>query len=143
MLRGPKLLIEFWKVDSVSSRIKSFFFVFAYFSLFFPPSDLKGRNRMVAITNSKILQITFKMTVTKKTNQISSELINLFSTPMLHLCRNQAFDFYQQNVRKHLWKIHILSKYSGRSPAPLLKISLFHRCFSNIWLVKTNSLVST
>ena len=40
---------------------------------------------------------------------------------------------------KHLWKSDILS----RRPASLLKMSLFHRCFSNILLVKTNYLVST
>ena len=31
----------------------------------------------------------------------------------------------------------------GHWPASLLKMSLFHRCFSNILLVKTNYLVST
>ena len=31
----------------------------------------------------------------------------------------------------------------GKRPASLLKMSLFHRCFSNILLVKTNYLVST
>ena len=39
---------------------------------------------------------------------------------------------------KDLWKSDILSKDAGRWPASLLKMSLFHRCFSNILLVKTN-----
>ena len=39
---------------------------------------------------------------------------------------------------KHLWKSDILSKYAG-----LVKMSLFHRCFSNILVVKTNYMVST
>ena len=33
-------------------------------------------------------------------------------------------------------------KKAGHRPASLLKMSLFHRCFSNILLVKTNYLVS-
>ena len=42
---------------------------------------------------------------------------------------------------KHLWKSDILSKDPGHRPKSLLKMSLFHRCFSNILLVKTNHLV--
>ena len=37
---------------------------------------------------------------------------------------------------KHLWKSDILSKDAGHRPASLLKMSLFHRYFSNILLVK-------
>ena len=39
---------------------------------------------------------------------------------------------------KHLWKSDILSKYAGHRPASLLKMPLFHRCFSNILLRKWN-----
>ena len=42
---------------------------------------------------------------------------------------------------KHLWKSDILSK--DAEDASLLKLLLFHRCFSNILLVETNYLVST
>ena len=38
-------------------------------------------------------------------------------------------------------KSGILSKNAGHRPAFLLKMSLFHRCFSNILLVNTNYLV--
>ena len=33
--------------------------------------------------------------------------------------------------QKHLWKSDILSKHAGRRPTSLLKMPLFHRCFSN------------
>ena len=62
---------------------------------------------------------------------------------MFHLRINQVVGFYLQNVWKHLWKSDILSKDTGHRPASLLKMSLFHRCFSKILLVKTNYLVST
>ena len=42
---------------------------------------------------------------------------------------------------KHLWKSGISSKDAGRFLTSLHKISLFHWCFSNILLVKTNYLV--
>ena len=42
---------------------------------------------------------------------------------------------------KHLWKSVILSKDAGQRPASLFKMSLFHRYFSNILLVKCNYLV--
>ena len=44
---------------------------------------------------------------------------------------------------KHLWKSDSLSKDEDHRLASLLKLSLFHRCFSNNMLVKTNYLVST
>ena len=40
---------------------------------------------------------------------------------------------------RHLWKSDILSKDAGHRPASLLKISLFHRCFLHILLVKPNT----
>ena len=43
--------------------------------------------------------------------------------------------------KKDLWKSDILSKDAGRCPTFLLKMSLFHRSFSNILLAKTNYLV--
>ena len=46
--------------------------------------------------------------------------------------------FASKMFEKHLWKIDILSKDAGHLP---VKMSLFHRCFSNILLVKTNYLV--
>ena len=52
---------------------------------------------------------------------------------MPHVCRNQVVDFYQQNVLKHLWKSGILIKDAAASS---LKMSLFHRCFSNIFVSK-------
>ena len=44
---------------------------------------------------------------------------------------------------KHLWRSDILSKDASHQPESLLKMSLFHRNFSNILLVKNNYLVST
>ena len=41
---------------------------------------------------------------------------------------------------KQLWKSDILNKDAATS---LLKMSLFHICFSNILLVKTNYRIST
>ena len=41
---------------------------------------------------------------------------------------------------KEQWKSEILSEDATHQPAFLLKISLFHRCFSHILLVKTNHL---
>ena len=49
--------------------------------------------------------------------------------------------FTSKMFEKHLWKSNILSKDAGHRPASLLKMSLFHRCFSNILLVKTSYLV--
>ena len=59
---------------------------------------------------------------------------------MFDLCRNQVVGFTSKMFEKHLWKSDILSKDAGR-PASLLKMSLFHRCFSNILLVKINYLI--
>ena len=72
--------------------------------------------------------------------------------------RNNYFNLFQANAPlmekpgwmvfiskicdKHLWKSDILSKDASHGPASLLKMSLFHRCFSHILLVKTNYLVS-
>ena len=50
--------------------------------------------------------------------------------------------FTSEMCEKHQWKSDILSKDAGHQPGSLLKISLFHRCFSHILLVKTNYLVS-
>ena len=73
---------------------------------------------------------------------------------MFHLWINEVVGFSQQNIWKQLWKSDILSKDAGRWTASLLKMSLFHRCFSSkmfekhpwksdILPVKTNYLVST
>ena len=62
---------------------------------------------------------------------------------MFHLRTNQVVGFTSKMFEKHLWKSDILSKDAGHRPASLFKMSLFHRCFSNILLVKTNYLVST
>ena len=43
--------------------------------------------------------------------------------------------------KKHLWKSDIFSKDAGHRPPSILKMSHFHRCFSNILLVKNNYLV--
>ena len=40
---------------------------------------------------------------------------------------------------KHVWKSDILSKDAGHRPASLLKMSFFHRSFSNILLVKNQA----
>ena len=50
---------------------------------------------------------------------------------MFDLCKNQVVGFYYQNV----WKT--LDEDAGS----LLKMSLFRRCFRNIFVVKTNYLV--
>ena len=57
--------------------------------------------------------------------------------PMFHLCTNQLV-FTSKMFGKHLSKSDILSKVAGPWPASLLEISLFHRFFSNILLLKTN-----
>ena len=44
---------------------------------------------------------------------------------------------------KHKWKSDILGKDAGHRPESLLKMSLCHRCFSNILLVTTSNLIST
>ena len=44
--------------------------------------------------------------------------------------------FTNKMCEKQLWKSEILSKDAGHRPASLLKMSLFHRYFSNILLVK-------
>ena len=61
--------------------------------------------------------------------------------------------FISKMFQKHMWNSNILSKDAGqwpsdilkkdvsRWPASLLKISLFHRYFSHVLLVKTNYLV--
>ena len=56
---------------------------------------------------------------------------------------NQVVGFYYQMFEKHLWKGDILSKDAGHRPVSLLKMSLFHGCFSIILVVKTSYLVST
>ena len=56
--------------------------------------------------------------------------------PMFDLSRNQEVVFYQQNI----WKTPAEEWYF-KYPASLLKMPLFSRCFSNIFLVKTNYLV--
>ena len=58
---------------------------------------------------------------------------------MFHLCRLLVFT--NKMFEKHLWKSDILSKDASRCPASLLKMSLFHKCFTNILLVKTDYLV--
>ena len=50
--------------------------------------------------------------------------------------------FTSKMFEKHLWKSDILIKDADHRPASLLKMALFHRCFSNLLLVKTNYLVS-
>ena len=65
-------------------------------------------------------------------NQDSAYLT--YFRPMFHLWENQVDGFYQQNV----WKTPV----EGHGPASLLKMLLFHSCFSHILLVKTNYLVS-
>ena len=50
--------------------------------------------------------------------------------------------FNSKTCEKHLWKNDILSKDAGHRFASLLKVLLFHGCFSHILLVKTNCLVS-
>ena len=43
---------------------------------------------------------------------------------------------------QHMWKSTFLCKDAGHRPASLPKMSLFRRCFSHSFLVKTNFLVS-
>ena len=63
--------------------------------------------------------------------------------------RNITF-FRNKEILNLCLRWHILRSYLfvaevalSRWPASLLKMSLFHKCFSNILLVKTNYLVST
>ena len=63
--------------------------------------------------------------------------------PMFLLRINQVVGFTSKILEKHLWKSGILSKDAGHRPPFLLKQALFHRCFSNILLVKINYLIST
>ena len=72
-----------------------------------------------------------------------SASINLFSTNASIMDKPGSWFFTTKMFEKHLWKSDILSKDSGHRPASLLKMPLFHRCFSNILVVKTNYLVST
>ena len=54
------------------------------------------------------------------------------------------FEFQENILLKKTISISLLDPFSStccHRPASLLKISLFHRCFSNILLVKTNYLV--
>ena len=54
--------------------------------------------------------------------------------------------FTSKMFKRHSWKSDILSEDAGHRPhrpEPLLKMSLFYRCFYNNLLVKTNYLVST
>ena len=50
--------------------------------------------------------------------------------------------FTGKMCEKRMWKSDILSKDAGHRAASLLKMSLFHRCFSQVLQVKTNYLVS-
>ena len=75
-----------------------------------------------------------------------TSVIEIFLThfrPMFHLRINQVVGFKLQNIWKTPVEGGILSKDAGHRPASLLKISLFHMCFSNISLLKTNYLVSS
>ena len=47
--------------------------------------------------------------------------------------------FTSKRFGKHLWKSGILYKDAGRWPASLIKMPFFHRCFSNVLLVKTTT----
>ena len=68
---------------------------------------------------------------------------NPFSTNVPFMDKPASWFLLGKCLKKHLWKSHILSKDAGHRPASLLKMTLFHRCFSNILLVKTNYLAST
>ena len=57
---------------------------------------------------------------------------------MFHLRINPVVGFYSKMFEKHLWKSDNLNKDAGHRPAALFKMSLFHRCFSIILLVKSN-----
>ena len=57
---------------------------------------------------------------------------------MFHWRRNQVVEFTSKMFEKHLQKSDILSKDAGHRPAYLLKMTFFHRFFSNILLVKSN-----
>ena len=46
-----------------------------------------------------------------------------------------------ENIGFKSYFIDLIIFFSGHRPTSLLKMSLFHRCFSNILLVKTNDLV--
>ena len=57
---------------------------------------------------------------------------------MFHLRINPVVGFYSKMFEKHVWNSDNLNKDAGHRPAALFKMSLFHRCFSIILLVKSN-----
>ena len=65
--------------------------------------------------------------------------INLFSTNVETYVETRYLVFTSKMFEKHLWKSDILRKDAGRWPASFLKMSFFHRCFSNILLVKVTT----
>ena len=62
----------------------------------------------------------------------------LFKTFLIYWTQTQILLFTSKIYEKHLWK-SILSKDAGHPTAFLLKIPLFHRCFSNILLIKATT----
>ena len=54
---------------------------------------------------------------------------------MFHLCRSQVVGFTSKVFEKHQRKSDILSEDAGHRPASLLKMTFFHRCFSEAFLV--------
>ena len=62
--------------------------------------------------------------------------------PIFTYAKTSKMVFTSKMCKKHSWKSDILYKDTGHRPASLLKMSLFHRCFSQILLAKTNYLVS-
>ena len=69
-------------------------------------------------------------------------VINPFSTNVPLVDKPGSWFLLAKSLKKYLRKSDILNKYAGRWPASLLKMSLLHRWFSNILLLKTNYLVS-
>ena len=55
---------------------------------------------------------------------------NPFSTNASLTDKPGSWFLLDRMFEKHLWKSDILSKDAGHRPAALLKMSLFHRCFS-------------
>ena len=63
------------------------------------------------------------------------ELWPIFNQYCIYMETRQLV-FTSKIFEKQLWKSEILTTDVGQRPASLLKMSLFHRCFSNILLVK-------
>ena len=69
--------------------------------------------------------------------------INPFSTNVPLTNKPGGWFLLAKYLKNTLWNGDILSKDVGHRRASLLKLSLSHKCFSNLLIVKITYLVST